>query len=121
MPLEHPILWAGLIFFWLALAVIGWRAGGGGGAPPPPRPDLSTALAAWLVRPYPRTVHRLTVEGVEHAAAAVSCGRGGGVDPHHPAGGGPPLRRGAGPLLSPEEDAVARRLLALPFPNGLDF
>lgn len=86
MPLEHPILWAGLIFFWLALAVIGWRAEGGGGAPPPPRPDLSTALAAWLVRLYLRTVHRLTVEGVEHAAAVVSCGRGVIVTANHAAG-----------------------------------
>ncbi|MFT3686655.1 MAG: lysophospholipid acyltransferase family protein [Phycisphaerales bacterium] len=58
--------------FWLLLAVIGWRAEGGGGAMPSPRPDISTALAAWLVRFYLRTIHRLTVDGKENLAAAVA-------------------------------------------------
>jgi 1-acyl-sn-glycerol-3-phosphate acyltransferase len=72
------ILWTALAAaFWLLLAVIGWRADR---SPPSPRPDLSTGLAAWLIRNYLRLVHRLKVEGSENLAAAVAIlnGTGGG-------------------------------------------
>lgn len=84
------ILWTALAAaFWLLLAVVGWWADQ---SPPSPRPDLSTGLAALLIRMYLRVVHRLNVEGGENLAAVVAIleGSGGGKGGRGGRGGSTP-------------------------------
>lgn len=74
------------------LALAGWLAERPGFSP---RPDLSTGLAALIIKVYLTVVHRMKVEGLEHLGAAVRMkreggGRGGGrgliVTANHAAG-----------------------------------
>ncbi|HZW06347.1 MAG TPA: lysophospholipid acyltransferase family protein, partial [Phycisphaerales bacterium] len=71
MPGETCLnLWIGIgAALWLLLAVVGWWVER---SPMSPRPDLSTALAAWLIRVYLRVVHGMKVEGQRNRDAAVA-------------------------------------------------
>lgn len=68
--------------FWLLLAIAGWfaeRPADRGGISP--RPDISTGLAALVIKVYLKLVHRMKVEGLENLAAATAANRGDGGTP----------------------------------------
>jgi 1-acyl-sn-glycerol-3-phosphate acyltransferase len=97
-------LWIGLgLAFWLFLAVVGALAER---SPPSPRPDISTGLAALLIRVYLRVWHGMRVEGQENLAAAVAVlngergkARGLVVTANHTAGIDPLLVQSAAPFF----------------------